>query len=227
MTSFCNSAFIQRSHPLIPFRKFFPDWTKQLAWPMCFSYVCFLACSSVLSHILMTVMCMHLLHVLHQYLLRLTPQCHPFSKYSLFDWDFAMLRPYTVWTHESCQAISPTSWEWASLHSVPYSGTLRTGWTPKIHFIYYLWKEKWYGFLIWYPITSQQATPIAPPKATPTCCTSIYRCRACLDFQRVLPICRKRGHVSAINALLISVHSLWLVSSNASRGECVLNREDN
>ena len=29
-----------------------------------------------------------------------------------------------------------------------------------------------------YPITSQQATPIAPPKATPTCCTSIYHCHA-------------------------------------------------
>ena len=32
----------------------------------------------------------------------------------LFEWDIAiavMLHPYTIWTHGSCQAISPTVWE--------------------------------------------------------------------------------------------------------------------
>jgi len=64
---------------------------------------------------------------------------------------------------------------------------------------------------MWYLITSQQATPIAPPKATPTCCTSIYRCHACLDFQRVLPICRKSGHVSATLTNELQHMLLWMV----------------
>ena len=64
---------------------------------------------------------------------------------------------------------------------------------------------------MWYPITSQQATPIAPPKAMPTCCTSIYRCHACLDFRRVLPICRKSGHVSATLTNELQHMLLWMV----------------
>ena len=64
---------------------------------------------------------------------------------------------------------------------------------------------------MWYPITSQQATPIAPPKATPTCCTSAYRCHACLDFRRVLPICRKSGHVSATLTNELQHMLLWMV----------------
>ena len=65
---------------------------------------------------------------------------------------------------------------------------------------------------MWYLITSQQATPIAPPKAMPTCCTSVYHCHACLEFRRVLPICRKSGRVSATltNELLHML--LWMVS---------------
>ena len=57
-------------------------------------------------------------------------------------------------------------------------------------------ERKMIWVLMWYRITSQQATPIAPPKATPTCCTSVYR-HVCLDFWKVLPICRNSGHVSA------------------------------
>ena len=64
---------------------------------------------------------------------------------------------------------------------------------------------------MWYSITSQQATPIAPPKATPTCCTSVYRCHACLDFRRVLPICRKSGHVSATLTNELQHMLLWMV----------------
>ena len=63
---------------------------------------------------------------------------------------------------------------------------------------------------MWYPITSQQATPIAPPKATPTC-TSVYRCHACLDFRRMLPICRKSGHVSATLTNELQHMLLWMV----------------
>jgi len=63
---------------------------------------------------------------------------------------------------------------------------------------------------MWYPITSQQATPIAPPKAMPTC-TSIYRCHACLDFRRVLPICRKSGHVSTTLTNELQHMLLWMV----------------
>ena len=95
------------------------------------------------------------------------------------------------------------------LHINYCSGALRTGWTPKTHFIY-LWKEKWYGFLMWYAITSQQATPIAPPKATPTC-TSAYRCHACRDFRRMLPICRKSRHVSATLTNELQYTLLWMV----------------
>ena len=62
-----------------------------------------------------------------------------------------------------------------------------------------------------YLITSQQATPIAPPKAMPTCCTSFYRCHACLDFQRVLQICRKSGHVSATLTNELQHMRLWMV----------------
>jgi len=65
---------------------------------------------------------------------------------------------------------------------------------------------------MWYPITSQQATPIAPPKATSTCCTSVYRCHACLNFRRVLPICRKSGHVSATLTNELQHMLLWMVS---------------
>jgi len=64
---------------------------------------------------------------------------------------------------------------------------------------------------MWYPITSQQATPIAPPKATPTCCTSANHCHACLDFRRVLPICRKSGHVSATLTNELQHMLLWMV----------------
>ena len=64
---------------------------------------------------------------------------------------------------------------------------------------------------MWYPITSQQATPIAPPKATPTCCTSVYHCRACLDFWRVLLICGKSGHVSATLTNELQHMLLWMV----------------
>ena len=64
---------------------------------------------------------------------------------------------------------------------------------------------------MWYSITSQQATPIAPPKATPTCCTSVYRCHACVDFRRVLPICRKSGHVSATLTNELQHMLLWMV----------------
>ena len=71
-------------------------------------------------------------------------------------------------------------------------------------------KEKWYGFLMWYPITSQQATPIAPPKAMPTC-TSVYHCHACLDFRRVLPICRNSGHVSVTLTNELQYMLLWMI----------------
>ena len=64
---------------------------------------------------------------------------------------------------------------------------------------------------MWYPITSQQATPIAVPKAMPTCCTSVYHCHACLDFRRVLPICRKSGHVSATLTNELQHMLLWMV----------------
>ena len=64
---------------------------------------------------------------------------------------------------------------------------------------------------MWYLITSQQATPIAPPKATPTC-TSVYRCHVCLDFRRVLLICRKSGHVSATLTNELQHMLLWMVS---------------
>jgi len=67
--------------------------------------------------------------------------------------------------------------------------------------------------VIWVPdtaITSQQATPIAPPKATPTC-TSAYRCHACLDFRRMLPICRKSGLVSATLTNELQHMLLWMV----------------
>ena len=64
---------------------------------------------------------------------------------------------------------------------------------------------------MWYPITSQQATPIAPPKATPTCCTSLYRCNVCLDFRRVLLICRKSRHVSATLTNKLQHMLLWMV----------------
>ena len=64
---------------------------------------------------------------------------------------------------------------------------------------------------MWYPITSQQATPIAPPKATPTCCTSAYHCRASLDFRRVLPNCSKSGHVSATLKNDLKHLLLWMV----------------
>ena len=57
---------------------------------------------------------------------------------------------------------------------------------------------------MWYLITSQQATP--------TCCTSVYRCFACLDFRRVLPICRKRGHVIATLTNELQHMLLWMVS---------------
>ena len=63
---------------------------------------------------------------------------------------------------------------------------------------------------MWYSITSQQATPIAPPKATPTC-TFVYRCHACLDFQRVLLICRKSGHVSTTLRNELQHMLLWMV----------------
>ena len=65
-------------------------------------------------------------------------------------------------------------------------------------------------FLMWYAITSQQATPIAPLKATPTC-TSAYRCHACRDFRRMLPICRKNGHVSATLTNELQYTQLWMV----------------
>ena len=65
---------------------------------------------------------------------------------------------------------------------------------------------------MWYPITSQQATPIAPPKTTPTCFTSVYRCHACLEIGRVLPICRKSGHVSATLTIELQHMLLWTVS---------------
>ena len=64
---------------------------------------------------------------------------------------------------------------------------------------------------MWYPITSQQATLIAPPKATPTCCTSVYRCHACLVFRRVLPICRTSGHVSATLTNELQHMLIWMV----------------
>ena len=64
---------------------------------------------------------------------------------------------------------------------------------------------------MWYPITSQQATHISPPKATPTCCTSVYRHRACLDFRRMLLICRKSGHVSATLTNELQHMLLWMV----------------
>ena len=64
---------------------------------------------------------------------------------------------------------------------------------------------------MWYPITSQQATPFAPPKATPTCCTSVYRCHACLDFQRVLPIFRKSRHLSTTLTNELQHMLLWMV----------------
>ena len=62
----------------------------------------------------------------------------------------------------------------------------------------------------WYPITSQQATPMSPPKTMPTC-TSVYRCHACLDFRRVLPICRKSRHVSATLTNELQHMLLWMV----------------
>ena len=64
---------------------------------------------------------------------------------------------------------------------------------------------------MWYSNTSQQATPIAPPKATPTCSTSVYRYHACLEFRRVLPICRKSGHVSATLTNEVQHMLLWTV----------------
>ena len=72
-------------------------------------------------------------------------------------------------------------------------------------------ERKMIWVLMWYPITSQQATPIAPPEATPTCCTSIYRCHACLDFRRVLLICRKSGHVSTTPTNELQHMLLWMV----------------
>ena len=44
-----------------------------------------------------------------------------------------------------------------------------------------------------------QTTPIDPPEAMPTSCYSVCHCHACLQFGRVLPICRKSGHVQTVS----------------------------
>ena len=64
---------------------------------------------------------------------------------------------------------------------------------------------------MWYQITSQQASPIAPPKALPTCYICICRCHACLQFWRVLLICRKSGHVSTTLMNELQHMLLWTV----------------
>ena len=72
-------------------------------------------------------------------------------------------------------------------------------------------ERKMISVLMWYPITSQQATPIAPPKATPTCSNSVYRYHACLEFRRVLPIYRKSRHVSTTHTNELQHMLLWMV----------------
>jgi len=50
-----------------------------------------------------------------------------------------------------------------------------------------------------------------PTQATPTHCTSVYHCHVCLDFRRVLPICRKSGHVGATLTNELQHMLLWMV----------------